>query len=131
MPQDQDKKPRAQSAQTEHPATTAGILNAQFGDVCGNIKAGLRAQKRMMDVLQDVSHAWFTRATSQTELAFRLPARLTAAQTIPDVLSAYQEWLNEWVDGVDQDSRRLVSDGKRIVDEGVHSLTMPPSGVTT
>ena len=85
----------------------------------------------MMDVLQDVSHAWFARAASQTELAFKLPARLTAAQTIPDVLSTYQGRLNEWVEGVDQDSRRLVSDGKRIVDEGVRSFTMPSSRAMT
>ncbi len=58
-------------------------------------------------------------------------ARLTAAQTIPGVLAAYQEWLNEWADAVDQDSHRLVSDSKRVVDESVRYFTMPSSGATT
>lgn len=84
-----------------------------------------------MDVLHDASHAWFARAASQTELAFKLPARPTSAQTLPDVLSTYQEWLNEWVDGVDQDSRRLISDSKKVVDESVRYFTMPSSAVTT
>ncbi len=131
MPQDHDKNSRTQSARTARPATTAGMMNAQFGDVCGNVKAGLRAQQQMMDILHDVGQAWFARATSQTELAFKLPARLTAAQTLPDVLSTYQEWLNEWVDGVDQDSRRLISDGKRVMDESVRYFSLPSSRATT
>ncbi|HEX5242072.1 MAG TPA: hypothetical protein VFW23_02335 [Tepidisphaeraceae bacterium] len=131
MPHDQDKNPRTQSARTERPVTTASLLNAQFGDVSGNIKAGLRAQKQMLDVLHDVSHAWFARAASQTELAFRLPARLTSVQTLPDALSTYQEWLNEWVDGVDQDSRRMISDSKRVMDESVRCFTIPSSHGTT
>src|SRR5580658_3693559 len=36
------------------------------------------------------------------ELAFNLPNKLTAAQTVPAALSAYQEWLSEWMSMVSE-----------------------------
>jgi hypothetical protein len=60
-----------------------------------------------------------SRATSEVELASKLPNKLTAARSVPDALSAYQEWLSEWMNRCGEDSYRFVSDGQRIVNAGV------------
>jgi hypothetical protein len=80
---------------------------------------GLRLQKEMFEVLSSVGRDWFARATSEVELASRLPNKLTAARSVPDALSAYQEWLSEWMNRCGEDSYRFVSDGQRIVNAGV------------
>jgi hypothetical protein len=86
---------------------------------------GLRLQKEMFEVLSSVGRDWFARATSEVELASRLPNKLTAARSVPDALSAYQEWLSEWMNRCGEDSYRFVSDGQRIVNAVFAVSAMP------
>jgi hypothetical protein len=83
------------------------------------VNAGLRMQRQMLDVFEDIGREWFTRATSKAELAFELPNKLTAAGSVPDAVFAYQAWLGEWMNMFGEDSRRFISDGQKIIDAGV------------
>jgi hypothetical protein len=83
------------------------------------VMAGLRLQREMFEVLSSIGREWFARATSEVELASRLPNKLTAARSVPDALSAYQEWLGEWINRCGEDSYRIVSDSQRIIHAGV------------
>jgi hypothetical protein len=85
----------------------------------GGVMAGLRLQGEMFEVLSNIGREWFARATSEAELASRLPNKLTAARSVPDALSAYQEWLGEWMNRCGEDSYRIVSDSQRIISAGV------------
>jgi hypothetical protein len=103
-----------------------------FGDMgVGNVKAALRLQTEMFDVLHDISRDWMARATSEAEFAFRLPNKLTAAQSVPDAFTAYHEWLNEWMSMCSEDGRRLVADSQRIMDKGVRCFVPASPGATT
>lgn len=84
-----------------------------------NVKAGLRMQQELFDTFQDIGRDWFARATSEAELAFKLPSRLSNAQSVTNAFSAYHAWLSEWLSLRGEDSRRLISDGQKIVDAGV------------
>jgi hypothetical protein len=83
----------------------------------------------MIDLFSEVSREWFERATSEAELAMRLPNKLTSARSVPDAFSAYQEWLNEWMGMFGEDSRRLMSDGRKFIDVSVRCFaeTAPAS----
>jgi hypothetical protein len=83
------------------------------------VNAGLRMQQQMLDVFEDIGREWFTRATSKAELALKLPSKLTTAGTLPEAVFAYQEWLGEWMNVFNDDSRRIISDGQKIIDAGV------------
>jgi hypothetical protein len=105
---------------------------ARFGDIgVGNVKAALRLQTEMFDVLHDISRDWLARATSEAEHAFALPNKLTTAQSVPDVWSAYHEWLNERMSMYNEDSRRFIADSQRIVDKSVSCLSGAAHGATT
>jgi hypothetical protein len=107
-------------------------LNMPFGEIgSDSVKAGLRAQKEVLDVLHGISQDWFARATTEAELAFRLPSRLTAAPTVSDAFSAYHEWLNEWMSMRSEDSRRLLSDSQKIVDTGVRCFAVGSPAMTS
>jgi hypothetical protein len=106
--------------------------NMPFGEVgVGNVKAALRLQTEMFDVLHDIGRNWVARATSEAEFAFGLPNKLTAAQTVPDALSAYHEWLNEWMNMCSEDSRRFIADSQRIMDKSVGCFSGASHGATT
>ncbi len=85
----------------------------------GGVMAGLRLQKEMFEVLSTIGRDWLARATSEVELASSLPNKLTAAQSVPDALSAYQQWLGEWMNRCGEDSYRIVSDSQKIINAGV------------
>jgi hypothetical protein len=110
---------RAERARGDRPSV-ASVMSAPLGDMgARSVAAGFRAQQRMLDVLSDIGQEWFTRATAEAELALRLPNKLTTARSVPDAFSAYQEWFDEWVSMFGEDTRRLFSDSRKIVDTGV------------
>jgi hypothetical protein len=116
--------PRGESSRSEHFRSEklgiAGAVNTQFADMgAKSVTAGLRMQQELFETFQGISRDWFARATSEAELAFKLPRQLTNARSVPDALSAYQDWLNEWLSMCGEDGRRLISDGQKIMDTGV------------
>jgi hypothetical protein len=125
MPQDNQRSDSqrhehsAERSRSHKPAAAIG-QDPFFGTMgAGGVVAGLRLQKEMFEVLSSIGHEWFARARSEVELASRLPDKLTAARSVPDALSAYQEWLGEWMNRCGEDSYRIVSDSQRIINAGV------------
>jgi hypothetical protein len=139
MPYDDDmtstENPRNKSASTKRSSDPkpAGATQALFGDMGPrNVKAALRLQTEMFEVLHDVGRNWLERAASDAELAFDLPNKLTSAQTVPAALSAYQEWLSEWMSRVSEDGRSFIADSQKIVDKSVSCFAVAsPGGGTT
>jgi hypothetical protein len=139
MPYDDDmtstENPRNKSAAAKRSSDPkpAGATQALFGDMGPrNVKAALRLQTEMFEVLHDVGRNWLERAASDAELAFDLPNKLTSAQTVPAALSAYQEWLSEWMSRVSEDGRSFIADSQKIVDKSVSCFTVAsPGGGTT
>jgi hypothetical protein len=124
-------RPRNASSRSERneiprPENSAGAIEAigaEIGELSAeDIKAGLRMQAEMFEALHSIGRDWMARATSQAELAFNLPNRLTTARSVPDAISAYQEWFTEWLARCGEDSRRLISDGKKIA----NAARVPP-----
>jgi hypothetical protein len=131
MPQDNQRSDTQRSENTRGGSThdersrsqKRSAVNGQelsFGRMgAGGVMAGLRLQKEMFEVLSSIGREWFARATSEVELASRLPNKLTEAQSVPDALSAYQQWLSEWMNMCGEDSYRIVSDSQRIISASV------------
>ncbi len=110
---------RSEQVRSERSAAAAAT-GAQFADMgVSSVKTSLRLQKELIETFQDIGRDWLTRAASEAELAFKLPNKLTNARSVPDAVSAYQEWLNELLSMFGEDSRRFVSDGQKIVDTGM------------
>ena len=85
-PGDESARAKRSNNQT---STKASLSSAPFGEMGPrNVKAALRLQMEMFEVLHDVGRDWLKRAASEAELALNLPDKLTAAQTVPAALSA-------------------------------------------
>ena len=114
---------RAEQMRSENTAAAEQMSAhmAEFGT--SGLNAGLRIQTEMFDTLQTIGRQWMERRTCEAELALNLPSRLAVARTLPDALSAYQEWLGEWVAMCNEDGRRFVADGQKIVATGMRCFT--------
>ena len=107
----------------------AETFTTQIGDIGKrSIHAGLRMQTEMFDALQTISHDWITCTTSEAELALNLPNRLVGTRSIPEAITAYQEWLNEWLTICNEDGRRLVADSQKFMTSGIRCLTSASPG---
>jgi len=105
-------------------AAAAETMSARMADIgATSFNAGMRMQTEMFDTLQTIGHQWLERKTHEAELAFNLPNRLAGARSLPDAMSAYQEWLSELLAMCNEDGRRFVSDGQKIVATGIRCFT--------
>lgn len=112
---------------SRHEKSSLAMKGAPFGDVeMPSVAAGLRLQKEIIGLLENISQDWFARATAEAELALRLPNKLTAARSVHDAVAAYQQWFGEWVNRCSEDSQRLFSDSEKIVDTGARCFTGRP-----
>lgn len=108
---------RADRSRGEKPSPATD--NMAFGEVgTRNVAAGLRLHREMLGLLSDMGQDWLARASAEAQLALRLPNRLTAARSVPDAVTAYQEWFGEWINRCSEDSQRLLSDSQKIVVTG-------------
>lgn len=137
LPHDRDRNgnPRGDHSRTERPRDqkpSSAMRSEPFNDD-GVRRAvpGPRAQNEMLRLLSDMGQDWFACATAEAQLALQLPNRLTAARSIPDAVTAYQEWFGEWIDRCSQDSHRLLSDGQKLLVTGTRCFSgnqSAPSG---
>ena len=125
MPQDY---PRTETQPTQQMrgknVAAAKMFNLQFGDMGKrSIHAGLRMQTEIFDALQTISLDWVRSTTTETELALNLPNRLAGAHSIPEAMTAYQEWLSEWLTRCNEDGSRLVADGQNFTTTGIRCFS--------
>jgi hypothetical protein len=75
------------------------------------------------NALQEMSRDWMGRATAEVELGLKLSKKLTAANSVPDALAAYQEWLSDEMSARAEDARLLMSNGQKIMDASSRLLS--------
>ena len=71
------------------------------------------AGSEFFSTLQEMRRDWMARATAEIELSLKLSKKLTAADSVPDALAAYQEWLNEEMGARAEDARLLMGKSSR------------------
>ena len=113
------------TAAAEEMATRVGDLGTS------TLNAGLRMQTEMFDTLRTIGREWMERKTSEAEFALNLPNRLAGVHSIPEAVSTYQEWLSEWLTLCNEDGRRLLADGQRIMVTSARCFTNISPGATT
>jgi hypothetical protein len=75
------------------------------------------------NALQEMSRDWMGRATAEVELSLKLSKKLTDAHSVPDAITAYQEWLSEEMNARTEDARLLMSNGQKIIDASSRLLS--------
>jgi hypothetical protein len=71
------------------------------------------------------------RATAEVELGLKTSKKLTAAHSVPDAVTAYQEWLSEEMSARAEDARLLMSNGQKLMDASSRFLSSGWTGAGT
>jgi hypothetical protein len=59
----------------------------------------------------------------RSRLGLKLSKKLTDAHSVPDAITAYQEWLSEEMNARAEDARLLMSNGQKIIDASSRLLS--------
>jgi hypothetical protein len=77
--------------------------------------ATLQVQDEFVKACEEMSREVMSRATAEIELGLKLSQKLSAARSLPDVMSAYQEWLGEEMSARSEDARRFMTNSQKFM----------------
>src|SRR6516162_9838949 len=66
-----------------------------------------QAQDEFAKTFEEMSRAVMSRATAEIELGVKLTQKLSEGHSLPDVVSAYQEWLGKEMNARSEDARQV------------------------
>lgn len=79
-------------------------------------------QTEQLDKLREANQIWLERIQSEAKLASELASKLTAARSMPEVASAYQEWAQRHMEMVTEDAKRIFADSQKMAEAGARLL---------
>ena len=98
------------------------------------VDAFMDLQAELLNELQESNRRWFDRAHSAANLASDFAAKLTAAHSIPEAMTACQEWTAQRFEMMAEDSRHLLADTQKFMETGARFMSngrLPKTGMTT
>ena len=88
-----------------------------------------QVQNEFASTFEEMSRAVMSRATAEIELGVRFTQKLGAARSLPDVMSAYQEWLSEEINARSEDAHQFMTNSQKFITAGTRLFSNGWSGV--
>ncbi|MGA2842776.1 MAG: phasin family protein [Steroidobacteraceae bacterium] len=83
----------------------------------------VKIQTELFDKLQVTNRQWFDRAKSEADLASEFAAKLGAARSIPEAMTACQEWSSRRFEMIAEDGKHLLEDSQKFMETGARLLS--------
>lgn len=100
------------------------IMPAEFAEMGKKrIEDLVHAQTELFEKFQESSKQWLARLQSEANLASDLASRLTSARSIPDAMTACQEWSSRHVEMMAEDGKHLFADAQKFMETGSRFLS--------
>jgi hypothetical protein len=88
-----------------------------------------QAQNEFAKTFEEMSRTVMSRATAEIELSVKLTQKLGAARSLPDVVSAYQEWLSDEMNARSEDARQFMTNSQKFITASTRLFSNGRSGV--
>ena len=69
----------------------------------------------LLGAFQEMRRHWMGRAMAEIDLGLKLSTKLSEAHSVPEAMTACQEWWSEEIDARAEDTRRLMTKGQEFV----------------
>jgi hypothetical protein len=86
------------------------------------------AQRELLNKLQETNRQWFDRIQLEAKIASDYANKVMVARSIPDAMTAYQEWANRQLEMTAEDAKHLFADGQKFVEAGTRLMSNGPPG---
>jgi hypothetical protein len=86
------------------------------------------AQRELLNQLQETNRKWFERMQSEAKVASDFANKVMGARSIPDAMTAYQEWANRQLEMTAEDAKRFFADGQKFIAASTRLVSNEVSG---
>lgn len=130
----------AQDQKKSHDVPTAkpAVFTFDAADFAATAKKGVEqftnAQSELFNTLQNANRNWLARIQAEGNLASELASKLAAARSVPDALTACQQWGSRRIEMMAEDAKHLFDDTQKLMQtstrlwpNGSHSQGASPS----
>jgi len=102
--------------------TTPNLGNfAGFG--AKRIETFMHVQKQLVEIFEQLNRDRLARAKQETELASEFAGKVTSARSIPDIMTAYQDWISKRMTLFAEDGRKLFEDSQKVINTTMRLLS--------
>jgi hypothetical protein len=111
------------SARTENPPPFGLTLPGLAALGKKRVEELARAQADLLITMKDAHRRWFDRMESEARLASEFTRKVTSCRSIPDAVTACQEWTGRRLEMMADDGKRLLVDSQRMMETGARLLS--------
>ena len=104
------------SALSSMPAEFAAAGRKRFEDFT-------KAQTELIEKLRELNRQWIERVQSEANLVSEFASKLSAARSIPDAMSACQEWTSRRFEMMADDGKHLLADTQKFMETSARLLS--------
>jgi hypothetical protein len=116
MPKESQNEQTETSALSSMPAEFAAAGRKSFEDFT-------KAQTELLEKLRESNRQWIERVQSEANLASEFAAKLSAARSIPDAMSACQEWTSRRFEMMADDGKHLLADTQKFMETSARLMS--------
>lgn len=92
------------------------VLSPEFSALgMEHLREFFKAQAEFIGAIGTLNEQWYDRMQSEAKLASEFALGLTAIRSIPDAMTAYQEWTTQWFALVAEDGRQLLDATQELI----------------
>lgn len=104
-------------------ASLLSQLPAAFADATEKrFKELANAQSELFERVQEMNREWLVRMQAETNLASEFASKLSSARSIPDAMTAWQEWGARRFEMMAEDTKYVLDDTQKFMQTGAHML---------
>ena len=89
------------------------------------------AQRELINQLQETNRQWLDRMQSEAKVASDFANKVMGARSIPDAMTAYQEWANRQLEMTAEDAKRFFADGQKFIECSTRLLSSGQTNPTS
>jgi len=95
------------------------LAPAQFTAMGRNyVEEFAKVQTELFDKLQDMNRQWLDRINSEANLVSQFASNVTSARSIPEAMTACQQWTSRRFEMMAEDGQHLFNDAQKLTETG-------------
>jgi hypothetical protein len=109
-------------AQQESQTEKSPLFNIAPGEFAAIGKKQLEgfanAQSELLEKFEQSRRQWVDRMQSEASMASEFASKLTAARSIPDAMTVYQDWANRRLEMMEDDRKHVLAECQKLAETG-------------
>jgi hypothetical protein len=115
------KQPGGERSETALPLNLTPAELAETGKK--RVEDFVRAQSEFLEKLQQANRKWLDRIQTETAFVSEFSSKLGAARSLPEAMTACQDYTRRWFEMMAEDGEHLLADSKALMETGTRLMS--------